>query len=70
MVILGLDVSTTTVGYAFVKDKKILDMGFIDLKKQKTPKDKAFATIETLNENKIISRDFLMHLRTLYLTFC
>ena len=54
MVILGLDVSTTCVGYAFTKDKKILDMGFIDLKKFQTPKDKVFQTIEFLNENKHI----------------
>ena len=40
MVILGLDASTTCVGYAFTQDKKILDMGFIDIKKEKTPKDK------------------------------
>ena len=25
---------------AFTEDKKILDMGFIDIKKEKTPKDK------------------------------
>ena len=31
MVILGLDVSTTTIGYAFTKNRKILDMGFIDI---------------------------------------
>ena len=40
MVTLGLDASTNCVGYAFTKDKKILDMGFIDIKKEKTPKDK------------------------------
>jgi len=30
MVTLGLDASTTCVGYAFTEDKKILDMGFIE----------------------------------------
>ena len=54
MVTLGLDVSTTCVGYAFTKNKKILDMGFIDLKKFQTPKDKVFQTIAFLNENKYI----------------
>ena len=39
MVSLGLDASTTCVGYEFTEDKKILDMGFIDIKKEKTPKD-------------------------------
>ena len=38
MVTLGLDVSTTCVGYAFTEDKKILDMGFIDIKKEKQNK--------------------------------
>jgi len=50
MVTLGLDISTTCVGYAFTKDKKILDMGFIDIKKYKTPKNKVFQTITILNK--------------------
>ena len=54
MVTLGLDVSTTCVGYAFTKNKKILDMGFIDLKKHQTPKAKVFQTISDLHENKYI----------------
>ena len=33
MVTLGLDISTSTVGYAFTKNQRILDMGFIDIKK-------------------------------------
>ena len=49
MVILGLDASTTCVGYAFTKDKKILDMGFIDIKKETTPKDKVQKVLEFLN---------------------
>ena len=49
MVTLGLDISTTCVGYAFTKDKKILDMGFIDIKKEKTPKEKVFFVLEFLN---------------------
>ena len=49
MVSLGLDASTTCVGYAFTKDKKILDMGFIDIKKQKTPKEKVQKVLEFLN---------------------
>ena len=36
MVTLGLDISTTCIGYAFTQDRKILDMGFIDIKKYKT----------------------------------
>ena len=49
MVTLGLDISTSCVGYAFTKDKKILDMGFIDIKKQKTPKEKVFKVLGFLD---------------------
>ena len=55
MVTLGLDASTTCVGYAFTKDKKILDMGFIDIKKEKTPKDKVQKVLEKLNESSYIN---------------
>ena len=54
MVTLGLDVSTTCVGYAFTKDRKILDMGFIDIKKQVTPKEKVFFIIDFLNKSSYI----------------
>ena len=54
MVILGLDASTTCVGYAFTQDKKILDMGFIDIKKEKTPKDKVEKVLGKLNESPYI----------------
>ena len=56
MVTLGLDISTTCVGYAFTKDKKILDMGFIDIKKQKTPRDKVFKVLEFLNNISYINK--------------
>ena len=49
MVTLGLDASTTCVGYAFTQDKKILDMGFIDIKKETTPKDKVQKVLEFIN---------------------
>ena len=54
MVTLGLDASTTCVGYAFTEDKKILDMGFIDIKKQKTPKEKVFKVLDFLNNSSYI----------------
>ena len=56
MVTLGLDISTSCVGYAFTKDKKILDMGFIDIKKQTTPKEKVFKVLDFLNENSHIEK--------------
>ena len=40
MVILGLDISTNTIGYAFLDKQKILEMGFIDISKTKTMKAK------------------------------
>ena len=49
-VILGLDASTTTIGYAFVEDKKILDMGFIDIKKYDTLKEKILTALDKLEE--------------------
>ena len=54
MVTLGLDASTTCVGYAFTEKGKILDMGFIDIKKEKTPKDKVQKVREFLNNNSYI----------------
>ena len=54
MVTLGLDASTTCVGYAFTEDKKILDMGFIDIKKETTPKDKVQKVLEFLNNSPYI----------------
>ena len=54
MVSLGLDASTTCVGYAFTQDKKILDMGFIDIKKEKTPKEKVQKVLGFLNESSYI----------------
>jgi Holliday junction resolvasome RuvABC endonuclease subunit len=56
MVILGLDVSTTTIGYAFIKNKKILDMGFIDISKQNTFKDKAYHAMGTLDDNRYMEK--------------
>ena len=55
MVTLGLDASTTCVGYAFTEDKKILDMGFIDIKKETTPKDKVEKVLGKLNESSYIN---------------
>ena len=37
---LGLDASTTTVGYAFVDGKEIVTMGFIPIQKENTIRDK------------------------------
>ena len=61
MVTLGLDASTTCVGYAFTKNKKILDMGFIDIKKEKTPKEKVFKVLGFLNKSSYIDEVFTIN---------
>jgi len=48
--ILGLDASTTTVGYAFVENKKVIDMGFIPINKEKTIRDKVKLTLDEVNK--------------------
>lgn len=49
--VLGLDLSTTTVGFAFAEDQKILEAGFIDISKQKILRDKIFLVFEMLSNN-------------------
>ena len=61
MVTLGLDISTSCVGYAFTEDNKILDMGFIDIKKEKTPKKKVFKVLDFLNKNSYIDKVFTVY---------
>ena len=45
---LGLDASTTTVGYAFVDGKDIVTMGFVPIQKEKTIRDKVQLTMDTI----------------------
>ena len=54
--ILGLDISTTTVGYAFIKDKQIIDMNFINIKKYDIYKEKALFVLQELDGNSNISK--------------
>lgn len=53
--ILGLDASTTTVGYAFYDGLKIIDAGFLDISKEETNKAKAYAVIQFLNNHPQMS---------------
>lgn len=47
---LGLDISSTVVGYCISSSKKkIIDAGYIDIQKQKTTKNKAQAVVEYLD---------------------
>ena len=47
---IGLDASTTTVGYAFVDNKTVIDMGFIPINKEKTNRYKEQVTLDVINE--------------------
>ena len=47
---IGLDASTTTVGFAFVDNKDVIDMGFIPIDKQKTIRDKVQLTMDELTK--------------------
>ena len=47
---LGLDASTTTVGYAFVDGKEVIDLGFFPIQKEKSIRDKVQLTMDTITE--------------------
>ena len=48
MKILGIDGSTTTIGWAINDDKVIKDCGFIDISKKKINKDKSLSLISVI----------------------
>ena len=48
---LGLDLSTTTTGYAYTRNGHIIDAGFIDLKKSETINGKAVVASKFLIED-------------------
>ena len=47
---IGLDASTTTVGYAFVDGKDIVTMGFIPIQKEKTIRDKVQLAMDVITK--------------------
>jgi hypothetical protein len=49
--IIGLDASTTTVGWAFSEDGKILDAGFLDISPFDSNKEKSIFVINFLKSN-------------------
>jgi hypothetical protein len=53
---LGLDASTTTVGYAFTEDEEILDAGFFNIKDIEGNREKAAYVIGKLQENPLIEK--------------
>ena len=54
MISLGFDASSTTVGFAFTQDKKILDAGFIDISKVSGNRAKAWHVIDYLKAHPLI----------------
>ena len=56
MVILGLDSSTSTTGWSFCENGKILSAGFVDTKKLETTKEKTFHVISCLEKTNEIKR--------------
>jgi len=54
--ILGLDASTSVVGWSFSENGKILDAGYIDISKLETIKDKSFFVIDVLEKNPLLQK--------------
>jgi hypothetical protein len=50
MVTLGIDASTTTIGWSFFSNE-ILDCGFVDIKKLETNKEKSYEFIDHIKTN-------------------
>lgn len=53
--ILGLDSSTATTGWAFSENGVVVDAGFVDTKKLASTKDKTLSVISILDTNPLIS---------------
>jgi len=61
---LGFDASTTTCGWAFSENKKIIDAGFIDIKSKSTNKDKSFFVIQNIEKNVNFSKVDMIYLES------
>jgi hypothetical protein len=53
--ILGIDCSTTTCGWAFCDGTLVKDAGFIDISKVETNKEKAFQVISVMSNHQFMS---------------
>lgn len=53
MIQLGFDLSTTTCGFAFTKNSNIIDLGYIDISKLETYKEKALFIFKEIDDKKI-----------------
>lgn len=55
MVTLGLDASTTTIGWSFFSDK-LIDCGFVDIHKLTTNKEKAYSFISFIRQHDMLNQ--------------
>lgn len=53
---LGLDASTSTVGWAFSDDTKIVNAGFLDISHLETSKEKSFFVLDHLRSTLLLNR--------------
>lgn len=60
--ILGFDASTSSVGWAFSDNNRILDAGFIDIKKLNSSKEKSFHVISHIEKNPLFKKVEKIHL--------
>lgn len=60
--VLGLDASTSTVGWAFIESPNILSAGFIDIKKFETSKDKTLHVADFLESHELFPKLKKVHL--------
>lgn len=60
--VLGLDASTSTVGWSFVQNSTIIDAGFIDIKKFDTAKEKTLKVAEVLESHTNFQKIEKIHL--------
>jgi hypothetical protein len=51
---LGLDASTSTVGWAFSEDGKIVNAGFLDISHLETSKEKSFFVLDHLKSTLLL----------------
>lgn len=70
MIVMGLDASTSIVGWAFAESGSILDAGFLNISKFETNRDKGSFVIETLNTHPLINDVHHINLEAALSGFC
>jgi len=60
--VLGLDASTTTIGWSFSENSCICSAGFVDISKQESSKEKTFFLISSIETNPLLKKVKVIHL--------